>query len=263
LPAALIVATTAASAHDTWFKSLTDSKLGTVTLALGTGNQFPVQETGVGAEFLRSSGCRSGSSPPSAFTVVSNTPNALVLRANAGKGRAPLTCWAQLVPFDIELPPDKIPIYLKEINAPQSVHDRWAQLRSRGVPWIERYTKHARIELSDEGPQASNAPPATALEMGMDVVLESGLGPLSVGDPLVFRVLRDGKPLPDFAVELRSDRTAVGIWLRTDAEGRVRVKPPLAGNWVLRGTDLRPSETTPDAWDSRFVTLAFSVRATP
>lgn len=259
----LSVAATVASAHDTWFKALPDAKPGTVMLALGTGTQFPVQEVGVGAEFLRSSGCRRGNSPPSAFTVVSNVSNALVLRADAGQGRAPLTCWAQLVAFDIELPPDKIPIYLKEINAPQSVHDRWAQLRSRRVPWIERYTKHARIELSDEGPPASPAPPAAALEMGMDVVLESGLGPISAGDPLMFRVLRDGKPLPDFAVELRSERTQVGIWLRTDAQGRVQVKVPLAGNWILRGTDLRASQTTPDAWDSRFVTLAFAVRATP
>jgi hypothetical protein len=38
---------------------------------------------------------------------------------------------------------------------------------------------------------------------------------------------------------------------------------PLAGHWLLRGTDLRLSDTVPDSWDSRFVTLAFSVLQQP
>jgi len=37
------------------------------------------------------------------------------------------------------------------------------------------------------------------------------------------------------------------------------VPAPLAGRWVLRGTELRLSETEPDVWESRFVTLAFEI----
>jgi hypothetical protein len=37
------------------------------------------------------------------------------------------------------------------------------------------------------------------------------------------------------------------------------VQPPLAGRWVLRGTDLAPAAGQPDAWESRFITLAFDV----
>jgi hypothetical protein len=80
-----------------------------------------------------------------------------------------------------------------------------------------------------------------------------------VGDRLAFQVLRDGQPLADFAVELRSATVRFGQWGRTDADGRVEFKPPLPGRWLLRGVDLRVSATDPDAWDSRFVTLAFEV----
>jgi hypothetical protein len=165
------------------------------------------------------------------------------------------------VPFEIELPADKIGLYLKEINAPRSVHDAWAAMRARGLAWNEHYTKHARIELA--APGAAQRAPLPAGGLGMDVLLESGLRRMQVGDELVFQVLRDGRPLADFAVELHGDRSALGFWKRTDGEGRVRFKAPLAGRWVLRGTDLRLSSTVPDTWESRFVTLAFDVAAAP
>jgi uncharacterized GH25 family protein len=76
---------------------------------------------------------------------------------------------------------------------------------------------------------------------------------------LQFQVLRDGQPLPDFAVEMRNERSPLGLWRKTDAQGRVSIAAPLPGRWVLRGTDLRLSESEPDLWVSRFVTLAFDV----
>jgi len=176
----------------------------------------------------------------------------LWLRAPA-RADQPLSCWAQLSPFEVELAPDKIAIYLKDIQAPPAVREQWAQMHARGVPWRERYTKHARIELK---PDAGAAQP---VDMAMDVLLESRQRPLQQGQALQFQVLRDGQPLPDFAVELRNERSPLGLWRKTDAQGRVNVVAPLPGRWVLRGTDLRLSETEPDRWVSRFVTLAFDV----
>ena len=54
-------------------------------------------------------------------------------------------------------------------------------------------------------------------------------------------------------------KNTLTVWLQTDAQGRVRAQAPSPGRWVLRGTDLRLSATRPDAWESRFVTLAFEV----
>ncbi|HEU5293184.1 MAG TPA: DUF4198 domain-containing protein [Burkholderiaceae bacterium] len=240
-------------AHDTWFAPRASANPAEVALTLGTGNQFPLYETGVAFEYLARSGCRSdGQAKPIALQRVDDAPAALWLRANARSDR-PLSCWAQLTPFEVELPPDKIAIYFKDIQASPTVREQWARMNARGVPWKERYTKHARIELK---PDASAAAP---VDMAMDVLIESPQRPLRPGQPMQFRVLRDGAPLPDFAVELRSERSPFGLWRKTDAQGRVDFAVPLPGRWVLRGTDLRLSDSEPDLWVSRFVTLAFDV----
>jgi hypothetical protein len=127
-------------------------------------------------------------------------------------------------------------------------------MKARGLPWREHYTKYARIELGGTGPRA-------ALPLGMDVRLDNPRTPIRAGDELTFQVLRDGAPLADLPVELVNNINPLGIWRKTDAEGRVRVAPPLAGRWLLRGVDLRVSRKTADEWESWFVTLAFEVAA--
>ena len=87
-----------------------------------------------------------------------------------------------------------------------------------------------------------------------------GNKPIAVGEPLEFQVLRDGRPFAGFPVELVSERSALGIWRESDADGKLRHSLPFAGRWLLRGTDLRPSGERPDTWESRFVTLAIEAR---
>ena len=234
-----------AAAHDTWFRLLRAAPSGEVLLLLGTGNRYPVQEFGVSPEHLRASSCRGGEA--AALEAVQTTPKALLLRALP---RPPLGCWVQLAPFDIELDPELVRIYLDEIEAPDAVRDAWAAMQTRGVRWKERYTKHARIEIGATQPAPAG--------LGLDVLLESA-APARAGDELVFRVLRDGEPLAGFAVELVAERGGAGQWLKTDAAGRVRARLATAGAWLLRGTAVRPSPSQPDAWESRFVTLAFEV----
>lgn len=242
-----------ARAHDTWFAPLPADAPSSVALALGTGNRFPVQESGIDMQYLLHSGCRGElGRAPLALQRTADAPTALQLRVRAEAGQ-PLTCWAQTASFEVELGDDKIALYLREIQAPPDVREAWAQMRARGVKWKERYTKHARIEFN------IGAGAAAPVNMAMDVLLESPQHPPKRGEQMLFRVLRNGQPLPNLAVELRGDRIALGIWRKTDAEGRVRFPAPLAGRWVLRGTDLRLSEREPDTWESRFVTLAFEI----
>ncbi len=236
-----------AGAHDTWFQPLPGP--GAPQLALGTGNQFPVQEVPVGAASLVQSGCRGSDGIAAPLRVQRETATALRLRAPRADAS---TCWGQQTGFDVELPADKVALYLREINPPAWVRVEWARLQAAGLPWKERYAKHARIELRG----ASG--PAQPVAMAMDVVLDERA--LRVGQTLGFQVLRDGQPLPDQTVELRGDMSPLGIWRRTDAEGRAHINLPLAGRWVLRGTDLRRSDSVPDQFESRFFNLAFEVQ---
>ncbi len=257
-----------ARAHDTWFEVQTGPRAGQLQLALGTGNRFPQQEFSIAPAMLAHHGCRHGRRAAVPLRPLRQTRSALLVTsvATAGAQRdqdAALTCWAQLHPLHITIEPALVAVYLDEIAAPAAVRAAWQAMQLRGVSWSEHYTKHARAEVLDRRLGGGDAPPAQPLSLGLDIVLESGLDRLHAGDEIRFQVLRDGQPLPGLAVELRSDQSPLGLWRRTDDQGRARVKVPLAGNWLLRGTDLRLSTTRADAWDSRFVTLAFSVAARP
>ena len=254
-----------AFAHDSWFTPLPRTDRGEAVLAFGTGNQFPVYEVGMPLAQLAGSGCQGeaqgGGQRAAPLRWVADRPIALVLRsARPVPATATLTCWAQLHPIDIEIPDNTtVEVYLKEVNALPAVRERWDALRARGVRWQETYTKHARIELGAvDGAAAPASLPVAIAGLGLDLRLETP-GPLRAGDMLRAQLLRDGQPLAGLPLELRSDLSPVGIWRQTDAEGRISVTVPLAARWLLRGVDLRASERRTDAWDSRFITLAFEV----
>ena len=252
--------TACAHAHDTWFAIRAATLPGTLVMALGTGNLFPVQEFPVDAGHLREHGCRQ-SGQAVALKAFADTSASLLLSArpaNAGS----VTCWSELTSFEIELEPDKIDIYLDEIKASPLLRQRWASMQARGLRWRERYVKSARVEIAasvDAMAPTPAATPATPAPMTMDVLLLSGLQPIRAGEPLAIQVLRDGVPLSGFAIELRGEAPGQTRWFETDAHGRAFTRAPSAGSWIWRGTDLRVSATDPGVWESRFVTLAFEV----
>ena len=234
------------SAHDTWFAPQPGG-----ALALGTGNRFPVTELAVDDKFFAKRGCIAADGTPTTLDKLRFTDKTTLLRPKSAGGGA-MTCFVQLEPFDIDLPPDKIEIYFKEIRPSATVLAAWADLKARGLPFKEHYTKSARIAVGTEG---SPQPTGTA----MDALRVSPRGALTVGSEAVFQVLREGKPLPDFPVELINERSPLGLWHRTDAEGRIRAKLPLPGRWILRGVDLHLSPGDATRWESWFITYAFEV----
>jgi Domain of unknown function (DUF4198) len=246
---ALAALCTAASAHDTWFAPLTagaapDGPL----LTLATGNRFPVGDLAVDDKFFVQRGCRSGDGGAVPLATLRYADDATVLRAGAGA----LTCFVQLAPFEFDVPLDKVEVYFKEIKPTAAVVAKWADMHARGLPFHERYTKSARIDL---GAVSSPQPTGTA----MDVLRTAPQGTIAVGTEVTFQLLRDGKPLADQPLELINERSPIGLWHRTDADGRIRAKLPLPGRWLLRGTDLRISASNPDQFESQFITYAFDV----
>ncbi len=261
--ACLLAMAATAQAHDSWLAPLPPSDRGEALFAFGTGNQFPVQQAAIPLAQLRSTGCISEGLRPTPLRWVADLPTAVVLRsARPVPATAALTCWAQLKPIDIEIDDNAtVEVYLKEINATPAVRERWAALRARGVRWQETYTKHARVEVNPAAGTGlvNGGADAVAIEgLGLDLRIDSPQ-PLRAGDTLRAQLLRDGQPLPGLPVELRSNLSPFGFWRTTDAEGRLHLPVPLAARWLLRAVDLQPSAAKADAWDSRFVTLAFEV----
>jgi hypothetical protein len=249
-----------AQAHDTWFESRPASASGELRVALGTGNRFPLMEFPLGIEQLRLSACRSDAAGALRLAHDGDEAQALRLRVVYAGGGVALSCWAQTQAFEAELSAPLVAQYLKEIQAPPGVHRAWAEQHARGQRWTERYSKHARIELPDAAGRLAAPVPSG---MALDLLQLGGPRPLRAGDTVDFQLLRDGQPLAGQALELHGEHGALGFWRRTDADGRVRFTLPLAGHWVLRGTELRLAGSAEVLWDSRFVTLAFEVGAGP
>lgn len=266
---ALGAAALPARAHDSWLSpARLPAKAGEAALELSTGNRYPVQDVGSPATSLAQSACLDGLGLGLVLRPGEAGEKWLTLRAalpaDSRGSPVPLSCWIELKPYEIELQPRLIPVYLNEIRAPASVRETWAAMQARKLPWRESFRKYARIEMAEAGPAtaqqraAARKPAGLALEL---VVL--GDGPVAIGEELVFQLLRDGRPLAGFPIELVSERSAIGIWRETDAEGKLRHKLPFAGRWLLRGTDLRLSAQDADRWESRFVTLAIEAAGPP
>ncbi len=272
------VAAAAASAHDTWFTPLPPTPRGQLALGLGTGTAFPAYEVAVAPVQLADSGCsgegvrerplREGVELSldglrqwfARGAGATGAPPVLALRTGRPVSpAASVSCWARLVPIDIAIDDPTVDVYLDEVQALPAVRQRWAALKARGVRWQETYVKHARIELDGEG---DTSPMATAAlpGLGLDLRLEAARRPLRAGDSVRFQLLRDGQPLAGQPLQLVGDALPAGLWRVTDGEGRLEMRLPVAGRWLLRGTEIRPAADGSERWDSRFVTLAFEVR---
>jgi Domain of unknown function (DUF4198) len=265
-------------AHDTWFERQANAAAPGPQLALGTGNRYPLMETGVDVKYIARQGCwvagSAGDPPQAPMTRVRDNPQALLLQAPPQAH----TCWAQLQPFVLQMGPEKVALYLREIQAPAAVQQAWAAQKAAGLAWTEQYTKYARIALppprqaSDDHTGSWNQP----VDIGMDLLVQlPQIGvPLRSGNALQVQLLRNGQPVAGQALELQSAATsvaagtgrnlggAVGLWRRTDAQGRASWPGLGAGAWLVRGTELRlaaPGASHGQRWESDFITLAFDV----
>jgi hypothetical protein len=255
---ALAAAGAPVRAHDSWLVPEGEAASPSRTLlALSTGTRYPVQEFNPTRDSLVTSECVDAAGAVTPLVPLKDAPNRLTLEA---KARA-LSCRIEMKAYDIVLQPPLVDVYIAEIRPPQPQREAWAAMQAAGHPWREQYRKFMRIELPAQDaatPQqraAARAPRGLGLEL---VVL--GDAPLAVNQPLQFQLLRDGQPLPGLAVEFVSERSKLGIWRSTDAEGKLTQALPFTGRWLLRAVDLGLPTGEPPAWHSRFVTLSIELR---
>lgn len=182
-------------------------------------------------------------------------PQELTLRVRTSQpADAPLACWAQTRPQAVELTAAQVETYLREIGAPAAVHAQWAAMRAAGHGWRERFTKYARIEKSGRATpdemQALRVPTGRGLE-----IVPVGAADSRIGRPFAVRVLQDGKPLAAQPIHFVSDRSPLGIWRHTDADGVASFQFPFTGKWMLRTNRLLAPQAPAGEWRGLFSTL--------
>lgn len=242
-----------ASAHDSWFDVQPATERGEAVFALGTGNQFPTFDTPLRLDAIKSAGCGDTAGRSVPLRWMADQPTRLLLRSTRPlPAHAALSCVARLATAEVSIDNPTVELYFKEIQPSEAVRAHWTQLRNKGVRWQESYTKLARIMMS--GNLASGD-----TSQGLDLRVENTNPVLRVGDVLQVQILRNGQPWAGQAIELRNDSSSIGVWRKSDEQGRVSFPLPLAARWLLRGVDLRPSAADPERWESDFLTVAFQV----
>lgn len=254
-----------AAAHDTWLSLEAAPSKDLLEFSLGTGEHFPLRQSGHARESVVRSGCIGPQGHALPLRVHAETPTGLLMRVSAAQGvHTPLACWAETRAFQVELTPELVERYLGEIQAPDALRAVWQARLRQGLPWRERYTKHARIEMASSARVVQQAlgvirtPTGSGLEL-----LPLGTEPVRVGTPLSVQVLEDGQPLGGLSVQLVSERLPLGVWQRTNEQGQVSYTLPFGGRWLLRTTRLLAPTTSEGEWQSRFSTLLIEAQAAP
>jgi Domain of unknown function (DUF4198) len=240
-------------AHDTWFEALDSTDRGELVLALGTGNQFPAFDSPLRIDSVKAAGCGDTTGKGVPLRWMADQPQRMLMRTTRPVpiGMA-LSCLARLATAEVSIDNATVELYFKEVRPSESVRSHWAQLRDKGVKWQESYTKLARIMMP--GNMASGD-----TSQGLDLRVENTNAVLRVGDTLQVQMLRNGQALPGIAMELCNDLSPVGIWRKSDEQGRISFPLPLAARWLLRGVDLRPAANAAERWESDFLSVAFEV----
>jgi hypothetical protein len=166
----------------------------------------------------------------------------------------------ELKPRSLELAPDKIEAYFREIHASDDLREAWA-----AVPeprrWRENYVKQAKAFVRVGEPAAGEHAWAEPLGMGLEIVPERDPTTLKEGDALPVRVWRKGVPFAGFVlgyVSAGETREHVAI---TDVEGRATATLDVRGTWLVHGTDLRRAVGATDReWESDFTTMVVELR---
>lgn len=140
-----------------------------------------------------------------------------------------------------------------------------AALEAQGktVRSVGRYEKFAKTALVPGGDAAFWSRP---LGQTLEIVPLAPLDALKAGDVLPLQVLLDGKPVPQAEVGVShegysEEEDAYKQILRTDAEGRVSLRPDAPALWLARVAVIRPAKDATGADEENLrATLLFPVK---
>lgn len=156
-----------------------------------------------------------------------------------------------------ELPADRFEAYLAE----EGLHSIAALRREAGQslqPGRERYSRCLKA-LVNVGGHAAEADRWQG--MTLELVAETNPFHLEPGSSLPVRLLYEGNPLPGALVEAFAlDGKSADLKAVSDARGRIALRLPRGGAWVLAATHMVSLPAGSDVdWESFWASLTFSV----
>jgi len=250
----VVLSAATASAHDTWLlPARFEVRPGaTIELNLTSGMRFPDPESPVKADRLAASGIRLGGRT---VPLEPRTPTKAALRLSA---TAPVpgvaALWVVSKPRTLSLGPDEVKHYLEEIGAPPSVEARWLNQQR----WRESYSKLAKTYVA-VGNASADRSWQEPVGLRLEIVPLGDPTTLREGSEFAVRVLREGKPVPDFSLSALPPKYAKPVRARTDSDGRAAFLLDRPGPWLLRSTLIEESSAPDTDWESLFATLSISV----
>lgn len=246
-------------AHDTWlvpdrFRSV--RPVG-VTLSLSSGMEFPKLDHAIAADRIETAKWRSSRGAGS-LPVGTTGAHALELRADAGAGVTVFSVVLQ--PRPSKLKREQVREYAHHLGIPNAdaVYAEWertAKVEETGY----RYMKYAKTFVRAGRAAGKSRVWAEPAGMRLELVPQNEPTSLVSGNTLEVLLLDRGKPLPRYPVALAREGAKDPIAAVTDSQGRVRLRLPSSGRYMLRGTTLEPSAEKATAWDVHFTTMTFEV----
>ena len=161
----------------------------------------------------------------------------------------------------IELPAETFESYLEEEGLSRVIADRVRSNESL-APGRESYARYAKC-LVTVGRAGDPSAAGFDREVGLPIEFVPETDPRTWrdGDAITVRLLYEGRPLADQQLKLihlvDSDLAQV---FRTDAEGRVELRPPQGGPWLVASVFMRRApEGIGGDWESFWASLTFEL----
>lgn len=158
----------------------------------------------------------------------------------------------------VSLEPQKFEDYLKEEGLERIVAER-ARRGESARPSRELFSRCAKALLSTSGGDS----PGYDRDLGftLELIPEKSPYALRAGAELPVRLLYEGKPLPDaLVVALPRGHPEEKLSQRTDEGGRVRLRLPREGVWLLKAVHMVPAPDESKAdWQSLWASLTFEI----
>jgi len=167
---------------------------------------------------------------------------------------------SELAPIILEKGANEIEARLREVHAGEALREVWGR-QAAAAPWREYLRRYVKTLVRVSEPYATHADWAQALGAPLEIIPERDPTKLSAGDRLTVRVLKEGAPLENFALNFTTADDSRDHVMFTDLAGRAEMTLDAPGLWLIHGTNLELAEKPEknETWLSTFVSLTFEV----